>query len=487
MNGHAAAVGVGSLLFAALVYANLSMSGHAPVVPRLGARPVPTRLDLGGAPLERVSAFGHVLRFGAPRSAVDPWARSAGCEAAQDGWKCGEQADRSHQQIDIRFDASGRLREVELTVSIDESMTEGDALRPAKTTATRPGLDESVAATLAPWGAAVSEVPTEGADCGGATRRYRVGAAGLVAEEYYCYESFTRHTFWREDPSATPPTPVPTRITTSTPFEPAWFLQTGPYRALRERVADGAALDRAVSRVRIGPEEIEWVRRFASPVSKKGQRKRLLSVRHILLSKERIAMGRAFAREHAATLEAVHAKFGVRVEDLVSMLNAESKFGAARGELVVVAVLVAQMAYLEAAERELEAQYAEPGAMTQTRNQKRIQKRIRYAAENLGVLVRYAETRAQDPLEFRGSWAGAIGIPQFMPASLKWAEDGDGDGRIDLDGFPDAIASTARYLTEHGYRADDRAARRKAFHAYNPLDAYVDAIDDYSGLLARAR
>ena len=55
----------------------------------------------------------------------------------------------------------------------------------------------------------------------------------------------------------------------------------------------------------------------------------------------------------------------------------------------------------------------------------------------------------------RGSWAGAMGQPQFMPSSyLKFAEDFDGDGRRDIWGSPgDVFASIANYLKGHGWTA----------------------------------
>ncbi len=59
-----------------------------------------------------------------------------------------------------------------------------------------------------------------------------------------------------------------------------------------------------------------------------------------------------------------------------------------------------------------------------------------------------------DPLSVTGSYAGAIGIPQFMPSSiLRYAVDFDGDGRIDLRGNPaDAIGSVANYLAAFGWQ-----------------------------------
>jgi membrane-bound lytic murein transglycosylase B len=62
-----------------------------------------------------------------------------------------------------------------------------------------------------------------------------------------------------------------------------------------------------------------------------------------------------------------------------------------------------------------------------------------------------------DPLAARGSYAGAMGAPQFMPGSYRvFAVDGDGDGRRDLWGsWDDVLASVANYLVEHGWRAGE--------------------------------
>ena len=62
-----------------------------------------------------------------------------------------------------------------------------------------------------------------------------------------------------------------------------------------------------------------------------------------------------------------------------------------------------------------------------------------------------------------------------MPASLRWAEDGDGDGKIDLFTFPDSIASIGRYLKDHGFGPTPES-QRKAVWGYNHEDAYVEGV-----------
>ena len=66
------------------------------------------------------------------------------------------------------------------------------------------------------------------------------------------------------------------------------------------------------------------------------------------------------------------------------------------------------------------------------------------------------DAAALDPLQQRGSFAGAMGMSQFMPSSFnKYAIDLDGDGHADLRGSPaDVIGSVAHYLAEFGWRRD---------------------------------
>jgi membrane-bound lytic murein transglycosylase B len=282
-------------------------------------------------------------------------------------------------------------------------------------------------------------------------------------------------------------------VTLETPFAVGWFKETDGYRMLLEAIQaedpnvpgvtlSAADLDAALARVEIGEAELRWVARFSSPLSQKRQRARVRSVRHVLLSKARLKRGAAFAQAHAELLARVSETYGVAVEDLLGMLNAESNFGTVQGSFTVANVFVSQVAYLEAGERAARARgdYGQAGALSPEENAPRIARRRRYGAENLSAILRYAKKFGQDPFSFKGSWAGAIGYTQFMPASLRWAKDGDGDGHVDLSTVPDAVASTAFYLVEHGYVRGDRRARRAAFQAYNPNSEYVSAIDDYA-------
>jgi len=79
-----------------------------------------------------------------------------------------------------------------------------------------------------------------------------------------------------------------------------------------------------------------------------------------------------------------------------------------------------------------------------------------------------------DPLQQKGSFAGAMGMPQFMPSSFnKYAVDLDGDGHVDLRGNPaDVIGSVAHYLAEFGWRRE----LPTRFDVAVPVDAAERAV-----------
>jgi membrane-bound lytic murein transglycosylase B len=78
----------------------------------------------------------------------------------------------------------------------------------------------------------------------------------------------------------------------------------------------------------------------------------------------------------------------------------------------------------------------------------------------LEALLLLARDERRDPWSYKSSYAGAIGLPQFLPSSVRgYAVDFDRDGRIDLAASPDdAIGSVARFLAEHGWRGGEAIA-----------------------------
>ncbi|MBN2331544.1 MAG: lytic murein transglycosylase [Deltaproteobacteria bacterium] len=107
---------------------------------------------------------------------------------------------------------------------------------------------------------------------------------------------------------------------------------------------------------------------------------------------------------------------------------------------------------------------------------KRATRKSSWAYGQLKALLQMGEK--VDVAELKGSWAGAFGIPQFIPASLlSYGVDGNGDGRIDLYDYHDAAASVVNYLERHGWQPHMTADQEeKIIWSYNHSALYVKTI-----------
>ena len=141
----------------------------------------------------------------------------------------------------------------------------------------------------------------------------------------------------------------------------------------------------------------------------------------------RIEGGIAFWRENEAALERASSVYGVPPEVIVAIIGVETIYGRVTGEFRVIDAL-ATLAF----------DYP---------------RRAEFFREELEQFLLMTRENGADVFAVRGSFAGAIGLPQFMPGSIRrYAIDFDSDGRIDLRSNPvDAIGSVARFLSEHGW------------------------------------
>jgi membrane-bound lytic murein transglycosylase B len=145
---------------------------------------------------------------------------------------------------------------------------------------------------------------------------------------------------------------------------------------------------------------------------------------------KRIAAGRRFMHTHTADLAAAETRFGVPVEIIAAIIGVETIYGKHMGRFGTFAALTT-----------LAFDYPPRADL------------FRRELEELLLLAR-EENR--DPLAYTGSYAGALGLPQFLPSSRRrFAIDFDGNGRIDLAASAsDAIGSVANFLAEHGWEKD---------------------------------
>lgn len=144
----------------------------------------------------------------------------------------------------------------------------------------------------------------------------------------------------------------------------------------------------------------------------------------------RIKAGVELWNRYPVELARAQAQYGVPAEIIVAIMGVETVYGRNRGSWRVIDAL-ATIAF----------DYP---------------KRAAYFRSELENYLLFAREHDIDVFSVRGSYAGAIGIPQFMPSSWRnWAVDFDGDGRIDLrESFIDSIGSIASFLKGHGWVAD---------------------------------
>ena len=150
--------------------------------------------------------------------------------------------------------------------------------------------------------------------------------------------------------------------------------------------------------------------------------------REKFLDERHVGAGVEFARQHRSTLQRATRQYGVPEEYILGILAVETTFGGFVGNHRVLDALTT-----------LGFDY---------------QRRGEYFRGELEKFLLMSRQEGLDPARPKGSFAGAMGLGQFMPSSfLQWAVDFNGDGRRDLWDAEDAIGSVANYFAQHGWQA----------------------------------
>jgi len=162
--------------------------------------------------------------------------------------------------------------------------------------------------------------------------------------------------------------------------------------------------------------------------------------RAIFLTEERINMGVQFWKENASTLDAVSRQYGVPPEMIIAILGVETRYGRSTGTYRVIDALAT-----------LSFDYPS---------------RSKFFTTQLEEFFLLAREQHHDPLELKGSYAGAMGYGQFIPSSYRhFAVDFNGDHFADIWNSPDdAIASVANYFKENGWQTGKLIVMRCRIH-----------------------
>ncbi|MGH8756215.1 MAG: lytic murein transglycosylase B, partial [Burkholderiales bacterium] len=190
---------------------------------------------------------------------------------------------------------------------------------------------------------------------------------------------------------------------------------------------DPSELRRIFSQVKPQPEVL---RAIASPATALPWNE----YRALFINPTRIADGVKFWDDNAGTLSRARQQYGVSEEIIVATIGVETRYGRNTGTHRVLDALTT-----------LAFDYTQRAGF------------FRRELEQFLLLTR---EEGIDPLSIKGSYAGAMGIPQFIPSAYRhYAVDFDGDGKLNLWGSPaDAIGSIAHYLKVYGWKPDEPVA-----------------------------
>lgn len=160
--------------------------------------------------------------------------------------------------------------------------------------------------------------------------------------------------------------------------------------------------------------------------------------RPIFIQESRIKGGVAFWNKHADILDRAQQQYGVPAKIIVAIIGVETRYGRHTGRHGVMESLVT-----------LGFDYP---------------KRGKFFRSELSQFLLLTREEGIDPLSLKGSYAGAMGVPQFISSSYRrYAVDFDGDGKRDLhNNISDIIGSVANYFHVHGWQTGDAIVSRAA-------------------------
>ena len=205
-----------------------------------------------------------------------------------------------------------------------------------------------------------------------------------------------------------------------------------------------------------------------------------------MTQKSWIIEGRAYMQEQKAALQKAEKEFGVDPKVITAIILVETKFGRYVGHRSIINILSTIATLNEAAPREYIWEQLPPDRrIERDQYERKADQKAAWAYKELKAFLTYTAQHEMDPVSIKGSYAGALGIAQFMPSNiLAYGRDGNGDGRIDLFEDADAIISIASYLQHYGWKPGlKRRQAYKVVYHYNHSKYYVNTILKIAQLL----
>lgn len=174
----------------------------------------------------------------------------------------------------------------------------------------------------------------------------------------------------------------------------------------------------------------------------------------------RIANGKRFYQQNQGVIDAVARSYGVPAEIIVAIVGIETNYGSNMGSFRVADSLST-----------LAFDYP---------------RRAEFFQKELNEFLLMAKAEKRDIFSFKGSYAGAMGMPQFMPSSFrKYAVDYDGDGFHDIwNNVGDVAASVANYMKAHGWKTNGKMIVPVSLTINQELQNIIDEKTELSRTVA---
>ncbi|SDI42102.1 membrane-bound lytic murein transglycosylase B [Pseudomonas delhiensis] len=206
-------------------------------------------------------------------------------------------------------------------------------------------------------------------------------------------------------------------------------------------------------------QDVERKQSILDAISRPAERvKPWKDYRPIFLTDARIKRGVEFWNQNAEALARAEKDYGVPAQYIVAIIGVETFFGRNTGNYRVMDALST-----------LAFDYPP---------------RADFFRKELKQFLLLAREQQVDPLGLNGSYAGAMGLPQFMPSSFRaYAVDFDGDGHINIWTDPtDAIGSVASYFKQHGWHAGEPVVSQAELSMDSAQDAITQGLEPQMNL-----
>ena len=196
-----------------------------------------------------------------------------------------------------------------------------------------------------------------------------------------------------------------------------------------------------------------------------------------------IGQAKKYMQKHHDQLEKTEQTYGVDKQVITAIILVETGLGTTLGKRSVLNMLSFDDPVVR---DDFWKNFKRKDEISKKDFQKRAIRKSAWAYKELKAFLQYTQNENFDPVTIQGSYAGALGIAQFMPTTLlAYARDGNQDGVIDLFTHADAMASIASFLKRFGWKPGiDTEKAKKIIYRYNHSDYYVNTILKIADLLS---